>query len=216
MFTSKSRGVKREANLSEAEHASKKESPPPKIAEPDNTSPEAGQVLPALSEEASKTQMEGAADRSSALGGPSGPAEVKGDSIPEATGKYEPMAEGMTSPAGHSVVHDIPGAPVAASGPAAGLGNGGSPAEQDASEPSSSSSEAEVGPPATIGLEAATLLASLIGESNEQPPSQPKPGLQGEHLDVSKRSTDDQPAWYCLIPMAKADGKLSKVASSAG
>ena len=56
------------------------------------------------------------------------------------------------------------------------------------------------------GLDEALLLPGENAEADEQP----KPGLQGAHLDLSNRSTEDPPAWYCLIPLAKADGELSK------
>ena len=211
LFTNKSRGVKREGDLSGAECASKTGSPSPNLAGPGIASAEAGHEQAGLSVAASDMQMEGAADTGSALGTPPGPAEVEEESSPEATGKAEPLEGATTGPAGHPVFdHHTQAAAAVGSESAGSPANGGSSPQQGASARSSSSSEAERGPAGAVSLEAADLLASLNGEGSRQSASQPKPGLQGVHLDLSKRSTEDQPAWYCLIPMAKPDSRLSK------
>ena len=45
----------------------------------------------------------------------------------------------------------------------------------------------------------------------EQPEGRTKPGLQGIHIDLTKRSTDDSPAWYCLVPLLRPEESTVEV-----
>ena len=225
VFTSKSRGVKREGNLPEAEGGSKKEAPSPKAAEPNEVFPQRRDMeMEDSPAQTAEPQIAEAATAGGSVATPAGQAAAQkafSSEPTEATGKDDVTAEAATVaphiPTDNS--NNISGAFALGSGISPKLANGWPPAHQTASAPSSSSSEAaaeveagaETGHLTGISLEAAALLASLTGEGQAQLPSQPKPGLQGVHLDVSKPSTDDQPGWYCLVPMTEAGDALSKV-----
>lgn len=57
-------------------------------------------------------------------------------------------------------------------------------------------------------------LAPALESEDMAPESLAKPGLKGVHIDVTKKAKgedhDDQPAWYCLVPLLDAaEGKLT-------
>lgn len=204
----KSRGIKRDGNPLTSEPASKKEALSPEAVKQADASADVHPIetespIPATE------QKEDAMVKSETRACCGGNDAAQKASVPEASqqalySKEAPVASSAIPEDGQHNTSE-------ASEPAAHMANGNLSPQEGNVVPSSSSSEAEAGPIEVGGSRIADVLQvpSLDG-AGQQPPSQPKAGLQGVHLDLSKRSTEDQPAWYCLIPMAKAEGNISK------